>query len=639
MRKLTGQVIDDVQNFVERIRGFWVREEVPRWMGFCLLALFAISLALTAWTALLQANKESSRQLARVQYRALECMGGRLGSLAEADISEQGSAIRDISSHLGCSELRVIDGQRKVVVSARPEEVGTTRPTDPNFAGQASEWMEVVPLGLDAEGRSRSLFRFPISVRGQTAIHFVEGVLTSSPEGSLWTNQTATMWVMAGAIAVFLGLYRLMRKHYRGMACIADHLEAKSDALSEQIESLRVADSLGALAQTWNTLIDLVVELQDKTQRSTASAELKEALQRSSGGELAEVLNALPDALIHVTDGSVLRYFNSKAVHLLGWNRPKDEDSTRVSLDDIEAGRLGRKFVDAIRELQGPDGSFRSAVKNVEDEEHGSTYRLRVLSVRRGRADECLVVMTDISQQVRADRSREEFVSQVTHELRTPLTNIRAYAETLSSGMFDDPKVVTDCYNVITKETRRLSRLIEDILSISQIEAGSMQLLEDVVDVRALVSEAVRDVRGLADEKKIDLQMDLSAKLGTTQGDRDKLAVVLNNLLGNALKYTPSGGSVHLGCKMSETEMLITVKDTGLGISAEDQTRIFEKFQRADDPDVQLETGTGIGLTTAREIARRHGGDIEVMSEKGQGATFVMRMPVKNAAPAVVLHG
>jgi len=370
-----------------------------------------------------------------------------------------------------------------------------------------------------------------------------------------------------------------------------------------------------------------------------ASHELKQALQRSSGGELAEVLNALPDALIYITDGGVLQYVNSKAVRLLGWNRPEEGESARGCLEDIEAGPLGRQIIDAIRALQEPDSSFRSAVKDIEDTEHGSTYRLRVLSVRRRRAGECLVVLTDVSQQVRADRSREEFVSQITHELRTPLTNIRAYAETLSSGMFDDPKVVTDCYNVITKETRRLSRLIEDILSISQMEAGSMQLVEDDVDVRALVSEAVRDVRGLADEKKIDLQMDLSAKLGTTRGDRDKLAVVLNNLLGNALKYTPSGGSVHLGCKMSETELLITVKDTGLGIAPEDQHRIFEKFQRANDPDVQSETGTGIGLTTAREIVRRHGGEIEVMSEKGQGSTFVVKMPVKRTSMAASVGG
>jgi two-component system phosphate regulon sensor histidine kinase PhoR len=235
---------------------------------------------------------------------------------------------------------------------------------------------------------------------------------------------------------------------------------------------------------------------------------------------------------------------------------------------------------------------------------------------------------------VRADRAREDFVSQVTHELRTPLTNIRAYAETLSSGVFEDPRVITECYNVITKETRRLSRLIEDILSISQIEVGSIRLVHDDVDLRTLLTDAVRDVRGLAEEKQIDLQLVLPAKLEPMRADRDKLAVVINNLLGNALKYTPPGGEVHVGCKSTAEKVMITVKDNGIGIPPDEHERVFEKFQRGSDPRVASEPGTGIGLTTAREIARRHGGDIELMSAAGQGSTFVVTLPRARSGPA-----
>jgi two-component system phosphate regulon sensor histidine kinase PhoR len=238
-----------------------------------------------------------------------------------------------------------------------------------------------------------------------------------------------------------------------------------------------------------------------------------------------------------------------------------------------------------------------------------------------------VVLIRDVSQQFRGERAREEFVTQVTHELRTPLTNIRAYAETLSSGMFDDPKVVTECYNVITKETRRLSRLIEDILSISQLEVGSIALEVDSVDLITLLNEGVRDVRGLADEKSIDIQLLLPSKLEPIRADRDKLSVVVNNLLGNAIKYTPPDGNVVVGCQPSGDELVITVKDNGIGIDLADHGRVFEKFQRAEDPEVQKETGSGIGLYTAREIVRRHGGDIELVSTKGEGATFVVRLP------------
>jgi signal transduction histidine kinase len=115
--------------------------------------------------------------------------------------------------------------------------------------------------------------------------------------------------------------------------------------------------------------------------------------------------------------------------------------------------------------------------------------------------------------------------------------------------------------------------------------------------------------------------------------------VVLNNLLGNALKYTPSGGAVRLGCKMTETELMISVKDNGIGIDPANHARIFEKFQRAEDQEVQDEPGTGIGLTTAREIARRHGGDIELMSAKGEGSTFLLKIPVVKSPSAAAAAG
>jgi signal transduction histidine kinase len=252
---------------------------------------------------------------------------------------------------------------------------------------------------------------------------------------------------------------------------------------------------------------------------------------------------------------------------------------------------------------------------------------------------ECVVVVRDVSQQIRAERAREEFITQVTHELRTPLTNIRAYTETLSSGMFDDPKLLTECYNVITKETRRLSRLVEDILSVSQLEVGTIDLKTDDVDLRTLLTDSVRDVRGLADEKNIDLRLALPSKMEPIRADRDKLAVVLNNLLGNAIKYTPAHGNVVVGCQFAAGDVTLTVKDSGIGIGPADQARIFEKFQRACDPAVKDIPGTGIGLYTAREIVRRHGGEVEVISEKGKGSTFLVRLPHQGSRAAAMSTG
>ncbi|HEX9641655.1 MAG TPA: ATP-binding protein, partial [Candidatus Krumholzibacteria bacterium] len=257
-----------------------------------------------------------------------------------------------------------------------------------------------------------------------------------------------------------------------------------------------------------------------------------------------------------------------------------------------------------------------------------SSYRAWLIPLQRARhSGECVVIVRDVSQQVRAERAREEFIAQVTHEFRTPLTNIRAYTETLSSGMFEDPNVISECYNVITKETRRLSRLIEDILSVSQLEVGSIELRVDSVDLKTLLSEGLRDVRGLAEEKDIDVQLVLPAKLEPIRGDRDKLAVVVNNLLGNAIKYTPKDGNVIVGCQVNSDLVVLTFKDNGYGIDPKDHARVFEKYQRGTEPEVQQERGTGIGLYSAREIVRRHGGDIELISARQKGSTFMVRLP------------
>jgi signal transduction histidine kinase len=426
-------------------------------------------------------------------------------------------------------------------------------------------------------------------------------------------------------------VYHAMRRHFRGVACVGGRLVAHADHLEDELVSLRVADSLGVVASSWNRLIDLVEHLRTEAERSTAATELRQVLERSSGGELADAIDAVPDGLFIVADDDVLVHCNAAANHLMGW---MPGDAARPRLGELKPNETGLAILAVVEKTKGADGSYQGHNELVES--NGSSFRVRVVPQQSDRRHgAAVVVITDVSQQVRADRAREEFVSQVTHELRTPLTNIRAYAETLSSGMFDDPKVVSECYNVINKETRRLTRLIEDILSMSQLEVGSIKILIDDVDVRALIQEAVRDVRATAEERKIDIQAVLPAKLGSIRADRDKLAVVLNNLLGNALKYTARNGEVRIGCQQTDDHLLITVKDNGIGIDKEEQQHIFEKFHRSADPTVRAEPGTGIGLTTAREIARRHGGDIEVMSEKDKGSTFVVRLPQKRVVPTV----
>jgi signal transduction histidine kinase len=240
-----------------------------------------------------------------------------------------------------------------------------------------------------------------------------------------------------------------------------------------------------------------------------------------------------------------------------------------------------------------------------------------------------VVLITDESQRAKAEAAREAFVAQVSHELRTPLTNIRAYTETCTE--FDDPKVQAECFNVINKETRRLGRLVEEMLSRSQLDIGTMNIRSDDVDLLALLHEAVRDLKATAENMEIELVAELPSKLPLLHADRDKLAVVINNLLGNALKYTISGGRISVACEADEGGVRIKVVDTGIGIAEEHRSKIFERMYRVDSEEVKNRTGSGIGLTTALEIVQAHGGDIQVSSKPGEGSTFTVELPLRAA--------
>jgi signal transduction histidine kinase len=242
------------------------------------------------------------------------------------------------------------------------------------------------------------------------------------------------------------------------------------------------------------------------------------------------------------------------------------------------------------------------------------------------------IFLADISAQREMEQSRSQFFYHVTHELRTPLTNIRAYAETLSEGVLNDPEALRECYNVIVGETHRLSRLVEDILSLSQLEAGSVRLSMDDVNTARLIRQVVEDMQANADEKSVDLVLSLPAKVPTIRGDKERMAVVLTNLVGNAIKYTPQGGSVEVSCEEDGGRLHIKVRDTGIGIDEDEQEKVFEKFYRSESEEVHQQPGTGLGLAMALEVVRAHGGKIDLESEPGKGSTFIVDLPIESLA-------
>ena len=665
-----------MRNWWKSFRGFLTAEEVPRWFGLSVVLIYVVGMGSIAQFGIAQARRETAIQFQGDSRYAVKLLADRIQAIdgdpnfkptekegPASDPKWLGAcqrALREFAANIPARSVRVVQG-RRIIASTNPTETGTTtnEPRASDFPGSprglkpAAHEMEItrVPAN-DSEVRYR-LLRAPLGVGGPTTAPgdpgemnpkppasyglFLEAVLPLEPiEPTSLANQARLLAIVLAVLGALFVVYRCLREQLRGVSRIANRLETHRDRIEDDLASLRIADSLDGATAGWNELVDLAERLLATVQRTEANEELSRVLQRSGGGALSEALNAIPDGLIYISDEVRFEYLNSAACRLLGWNL---QDAKKMTLPDAQSNGLGLKLMQLIRGAARPEGVFEARTEVLEAgdaQAHDlSTYRVCLIPLQRARHHgECVVVIRDVSQQFRADRAREEFIAQVTHELRTPLTNIRAYTETLSSGMFEDPKVITECYNVITKETRRLSRLVEDILSVSQLEVGSIELHVDSVDLKALLSDGVRDVRGLADEKNIDVQLVLPAKVEAIRADRDKLAVVINNLLGNAIKYTPANGNVVVGCQVTADVVVLTFKDNGIGIDASEHAKVFEKFQRGSNPEVKNESGTGIGLYTAREIVRRHGGDIDLLSEKNKGSTFMVRLPHREGRAA-----
>jgi len=228
--------------------------------------------------------------------------------------------------------------------------------------------------------------------------------------------------------------------------------------------------------------------------------------------------------------------------------------------------------------------------------------------------------------------ARNSFLGQAAHELRTPLTNIQLYVENALEDCKKDFHATAKCLNVINEESRRLERVVSQILSVSEIETGSFHLKRDDVRLDVLLEMLKADYEPQAQDKQITLQFNLPPKLPVLQADRDKISLALHNLLGNALKYTPEKGRVTVNAAVNTDHICVEVIDTGIGVSADDAEKIFDRFYRAKDERVAKITGSGLGLPIAREVIRLHGGDISVESELNKGSTFTLTLPIKEEA-------
>jgi two-component system phosphate regulon sensor histidine kinase PhoR len=256
------------------------------------------------------------------------------------------------------------------------------------------------------------------------------------------------------------------------------------------------------------------------------------------------------------------------------------------------------------------------------------SFAVTAAPVRTTGSSGAVLVLHDISELRRLERVRQDFVANVSHEFRTPLTAIQGFAETLLGGALEDPAHREHFVEIIRDHAARLARLTEDLLKLSRIEAGKLDLEFRPVSVYQLVQSCVDTARFKAARKELTLEIRLPEGLPNVRGDSNGLQEVLQNLLDNAVQYTPAGGRLEVSASNEGDTVRVTVSDTGIGIPQAEQERIFERFYRVDAARSREAGGTGLGLSIARHIVEAHDGALWVESAVGAGSHFHFSIPV-----------
>ena len=275
-------------------------------------------------------------------------------------------------------------------------------------------------------------------------------------------------------------------------------------------------------------------------------------------------------------------------------------------------------------------GAAESHATQTMELEVGAPSRwLRVTATPAGSDGAVLVVVADVTEARRIDSVRRDFVANASHELKTPAASIQAAAETLLHIGDDDPAAVQRFAGQLEREAVRLSRIVSDLLDLSRLESGSD--LSEQVHLDALVREEAERFGDRAADAGLSLTVD-AARVPTILGSGRDLSLLVRNLLDNATRYTPSGGSVHAEVSGEDGSVVLRVRDTGVGIPTKDLDRIFERFFRVDRARSRETGGTGLGLAIVRHVAENHRGSVAVESELGRGTTMTVRLPA--ATPA-----
>jgi two-component system phosphate regulon sensor histidine kinase PhoR len=422
-------------------------------------------------------------------------------------------------------------------------------------------------------------------------------------------------WGIIGAIVALVGAAWAARGLLRCLAVVRE-LERSLVALGEgrpvRPTSTRAPGAMGRLAQRFDATVPAV---QDRVDRLGRDVE-----------QLRVVLGGMAEGVIAIDARRRLLFANKSADYLFGLG---PQAVGRMVPELIRSPQF-QEAVDAT--LAAPD-TYRGEIVLPSREVLPRSIP-RALAVHGSRLpgpspSGAVLVFHDVTELRRLERMRQDFVANVSHELKTPLASIKAYTETLLDWALHDENVNVRFLKRIEEQADRLNQLILDLLSLARLESGHEVFQHGPLAVSAVVETCIETHRGRAQAKEIDLRLELGAvdDLTLVIADEEAVHQILDNLIDNAIKYTPEGGWIRVACQLSDDAVEIEVADSGIGIPRDDLPRVFERFYRVDKARSREMGGTGLGLSIVKHLIQSIGGEISVDSRVGEGTKFSAKLP------------
>ncbi|WP_113927335.1 cell wall metabolism sensor histidine kinase WalK [Bacillus sp. P14.5] len=505
------------------------------------------------------------------------------------------------------SEVRVIDSKSRILGTSQNDNLDTVgqRTTDTMIKRVLATGKEIDEAYIDKTGSRIWVYTSPITngdeeIGAVYIIAKIENVYQQLEEiNEIFSTGTAIALVITAILGVLLGQTVTrpisdMRKQALAMA---------KGNFSRKVKVYGY-DEIGQLAITFNNLTKRLQEAQ-----ATTEGERR---------KLSSVLSYMTDGVIATDRKGRVILINDPAAKMLNVSRETVLSQPLVSL-------LGLDEEYTFEDLSNEQDSIILDYSTKEQ-----PYILRanfsVIQKETGFVNGIITVLHDITEQEKIDMERRDFVSNVSHELRTPLTTMRSYLEALAEGAWQDEEIAPRFLDVTQNETERMIRLVNDLLQLSKMDSKDYRFNKEWIEFVGFFHQII-DRFEMSKNQNVDFKRQLPEKALFVDIDKDKLTQVLDNIISNALKYSPEGGLITFSVTEKEGHILISVSDQGLGIPQDNLTKIFERFYRVDKARSRQMGGTGLGLAIAKEMITAHGGNVWAESKEGKGTTISFTLP------------